>query len=158
MLSKASKATRLIFARPRRAWLMAEIAAWTLVLSYALRFRSLPDALRILSVQNSASVEGKLDQMEIATAVDAVLGMNLAMFRQICWRRAILLHHFLGREGLATSIVFGLRINPGGEVLGHAWLETDGQPLLEAEPPNYRVTYRFPSDEICKVDLKQIPG
>ena len=158
MLSKASKATRLMFARPRRAWLMARIAAWTLVLSYALRFRSLPAALRMLSVQSPAAVEGKLDQMEIATAVDAVLGMNLAMFRQICWRRAILLHHFLGREGLATTIVFGLRISPGGGVRGHAWLERDGRALLEAEQPNYRVTYRFPSDEICKVDLNQIPG
>lgn len=138
---------------------MAQIAGWTLILAGALRFRSLPAALNMLSVQGGReNPEGKLDQREIATAVDAVLGMNLAMFRQICWRRAILLHHFLGREGLATTVVFGLRINPGGEMRGHAWLEADGQVLLESEEPNYRVTYKFPSDDVCNVDLKQMPA
>ena len=148
----------MILVRPRRAWLMIQVAAWAFILSGALRFRSLPAALRTLSVRTPPeNLAGKLDQMEIATAVDAVLGINLAMLRQICWRRAILLHHFLGREGIPTTIVFGVRLNPGGEVHGHAWLEADGRVLLEAEPSNYRVTYKFPSDENCNVDLKQIP-
>ena len=158
MLSTALKATRLILVRPRRAWLMAQVAGWASILAYALRFRSLPAALRILSVKTEpATLTGKPDQTEIATAVDAVLGMNVSVFRQICWRRAILLHHFLGREGMPTTIVFGARIDPGGEVKGHAWLEADGRVLLEKEQPNYRVTYRFPSDETCNVDLDQIP-
>ncbi len=129
-----------------------------MILSGALRFRSLPAALHMMSVPHqSVDVQGRHDHTEIVTAVDAVLNMNLAMFRQICWRRAILLHHFLGREGLATTVVFGVRLNPGGEIRGHAWLEANGSVLLEAEPPNYRVTYKFPSDEVCHVDLKQMP-
>jgi hypothetical protein len=159
VLRKALSATRLILVRPQRAWLMARIAGWTLILSYAVRFRSLPAALRMLSVQDrTRNVAGKVDPTEIATAVDAVLGMNVAMFRQSCWRRAILISHFLGQEGLATTVVFGLRVNPGGEIQGHAWLETEGRVLLEPEQPNYRVTYKFPSGEVCTVDLEQIAG
>ena len=131
---------------------MAQVAGWALVLYGAIRFRSLPSALRLLAVQPGPG-KAAFEPERISTAVDAVLGMNVFVFRSICWKRAILLHHFLGREGKATIIVFGLRIEPGGELKGHAWLEADGRAIFETQEPNYKVTFTFPSDDECNVDL-----
>jgi hypothetical protein len=40
-----------------------------------------------------------------------------------------------------------VRNETGGKVAGHAWLEANGQPILETAPPEYIVTYSFPSNE-----------
>ena len=150
------RALRLFFARPRRAWLLSRIAIWTLVLSCVLRLRSLPTALRTLSGPTDGEPsEPTSDSQELATAVDAILGMNRFVFRPVCWKRAILLRKFLAEQGHPSAVVFGVR-NEGGKLTGHAWLESNGSPIYEAERPDYTVTYRFPSEELCKVDLRQM--
>jgi len=93
---------------------------------------------------------------ELVTAVDALLGMDLLVFRPVCWKRAILLHRLLGLQGYATTIVFGVRASAKEEIAGHAWLERAGTPIFESTPPDYVVTYRFPSTDSCSVDLRQI--
>ena len=129
---------------------------WTLILSCVLRFRSLPTALRTLSVPTDRERrESTSDGQEIATAVDAVLGINRFVFRPVCWKRAILLRKFLAEQGHPSVVVFGVR-NESGKLTGHAWLETNGSPIHELERPDYTVTYRFPSDEPCRVDLRQM--
>jgi hypothetical protein len=149
-------ALRLFFARPRRAWLLSRIAVWTLILSCIMRFRSLPTALRTLSVPTDRAREvSTSDGQQLATAVDAVLRVNRFVFRPVCWKRAILLRKFLAEQGHPSAIVFGVR-NESGKLTGHAWLESNGSPIYEAETPDYTVTYRFPSDEACEVDLSQM--
>lgn len=157
MLDSTGKVLRLTLFRPRRAWLMARIAGWAVILSSAVRFRSLPSALQLLSVQPSQKQNGQdvLDD-ELSTAIDAVLGLDRFVFRPICWKRAALLHHFLGLQGCATTIVFGLRKDAKGELKGHAWLEENGRPVFERDEPNYTVTYRFPSTLTCDVDLARM--
>ena len=149
-------ALSLFFARPRRAWLLSRIAIWTLILSCVLRFRSLPTALRTFSVlPDRARTDAATDGQQLATAVDAVLAMNRFVFRPVCWKRAILLRKFLAEQGHPSAVVFGVR-NESGKLTGHAWLESNGSPIYEAETPDYTVTYRFPSDEACEVDLSQM--
>jgi Transglutaminase-like superfamily len=136
---------------------MARVAGWAVLLSLAIKLRSLTSALRLLSAQPRKKKDpDDVTNDEISTAVDAVLGLNVFVFRQVCWKRAILLHHFLGRQGHDTTIVFGIRKEPGGELKGHAWLEVDGRTVLEKDKPEYMVTYRFPSPENCNVDLTQL--
>ncbi|HWP55168.1 MAG TPA: lasso peptide biosynthesis B2 protein [Pyrinomonadaceae bacterium] len=147
---------QLIVVRPRRAWLMVRVAAWAVVLSSTVRFCSLPTALNLLTVKRAGQYGASLDQPEIVSAVDAVLGMNVLVFEPICWKRATLLHRFLGLRGFDTTIVFGLRKDPAGELAGHAWLENAGKPILESDEPNYTVTYRFPSAEHCNVELARL--
>jgi len=149
-------ALSLFFARPRRAWLLSRIAIWTLILSCVLRFRSLPTALRTLSVPTDRERRAAAsDGQELATAVDAVLGINRFVFRPVCWKRAILLRKFLAEQGQPSVVVFGVR-NESGKLTGHAWLESNGAPIHESERPDYTVTYRFPSDEPCEVDLSRM--
>ncbi len=153
MVQNALRAVRVMVLRPRRAWLMIRIAVWALVFSAAVRFRSLPSALQLLSPSAGGDLSRCADDEEIARAVQSVLGMNFFVFKQICWKRAALLHRFLGLRGYATTIVFGLRKEDSGELIGHAWLEANGKPILEGEDPNYTVTYTFPSTQECSVDL-----
>jgi hypothetical protein len=63
------------------------------------------------------------------------------------------LHRYLTLSGINSRIVFGVRRGPQGEVDGHAWLESDGTPILEATAPNYKVTYAFPSNDPFEADL-----
>jgi len=69
------------------------------------------------------------------------------VFKPICWKRGAVLHRYLSRNGITTRFIFGVRNDAGGKVAGHAWLESEGEPILESAPPEYVVTYRFPSNE-----------
>ena len=147
----------MILFRPGRAWLLGRISVAAILLSSTIRFRPLDSVLRSFSV--AASDDGKeLDAKasELVTAVDAVLGMNRLAFKRVCWKRAILLHRLLGQSGYATTIVFGVRRPNSDGLAGHAWLERYGAPIFEPTHPDYVVTYKFPSNDSCDVDLHQL--
>lgn len=88
-----------------------------------------------------------MKQDELARAIDLLLSADVFIFKPVCWKRAAVLHRYLSRKGVPTRIVFGVRNEAGGKVTGHAWLEANGQPILESAPPEYVVTYGFPSNE-----------
>ena len=77
------------------------------------------------------------NQNELARAIDLLLSADFLMFKPICWKRAAVLHRYLSRNGITTRIIFGVRNETGGKVDGHAWLEADGQPILES---THRIT------------------
>jgi len=150
------KAPHLTFAIVRRFWqhpreslLLCRMAWWVTILSVAARQCSLPRALRIVSTptSKSASEFSKKDQDELGRGIDLVLSADVLVFRPICWKRAAVLHRFLALRGITTRICFGVKPGVADKVEGHAWLEADGQPILEKEPPDYVVTYSFPSDD-----------
>jgi hypothetical protein len=152
-----SKAVKLIGTRPNRALLLLRLGLWVAILSLVVKLCSLPRALRIVSASTRGrSPAGARSEQELVTAVDAVLGLNVFVFRPVCWKRAAILHRYLSVRGRATTIKFGLRKGPGGSLDGHAWLEADGCPILEKEIPDYTVTYVFPSQAICEIELSSL--
>jgi hypothetical protein len=54
---------------------------------------------------------------------------------------------------MRTRIIFGIRNDKTGKVSGHAWVELGGEPILEATPPDYVVTYSFPSQQRFDAEL-----
>jgi Transglutaminase-like superfamily len=125
------------------------MAWWVTMLSVASRCVSLPRALAIVAGSETRPA-GAIDpvvQQRLARAIDLLLSADVFHFKPICWKRAAVLHRYLSRNGLSTRIIFGVRNEPGGKVAGHAWLEAAGEPILESTPPEYVVTYRFPSNE-----------
>lgn len=131
---------------------MTRMALWVVVLSSVVKISSLPSALRLLSTHprsNRTTASGA----DLATAIDAVLGVNFLVLRPSCWKRAAVLHHYLSLNGVPTTIVFGLRKEESGELKGHAWLQSAGEPLLEKQLPAYTVTYSFPSAQSFEGDL-----
>ena len=122
------------------------MAWWVVVLSVTARCYSLPRALQIIAGRENTKVSGQ-HQDELARAIDLLLSADIFIFKPICWKRAAVLHRYLSRSGMTTRIIFGVRNDTGGKVTGHAWLEANGQPILESQPPDYVVTYSFPSNE-----------
>ena len=134
--------------KPARAWLLARMATWVVILSALVKLFPLPRALRFVATDVRSKATGHPVELdELSSAIDALLEMDVFIFKPNCWKRATVLHRYLALGGIATTIVFGLRKELDGELKGHAWLESEGHPLLESEPPLYTITYVFPSTE-----------
>jgi len=140
---------RRFWQQPREALFLCRVAWWIAVLSVVARYCSLPRALRIVATRtsNTGSEFSTKEQDELAGCIDLVLSADVLMFRPICWKRAAVLHRFLALRGISTRICFGVKPGVADKVTGHAWLEADGQPILEKEPPDYVVTYSFPTGD-----------
>ncbi len=128
---------------------MCRMAWWVVVLSVAARRYSLPRALEIVAGRQSdrPTLVDPVEHQRLARAIDLLLSADVLMFKPICWKRAAVLHRYLSQSGTQTRIIFGVRNDRSGTVTGHAWLEVEGQPILETTPPDYVTTYRFPSNE-----------
>ena len=154
MFHLLDRAIRLIVRRPARAWLLVRMAAWVMILSGLVKVLTLPRALRFVATDVRSNRDThKVDARDLSTAIDALLGVDLFMFTPNCWKRATVLHRFLALNGIATTIVFGVRKEADGELKGHAWLQTDDRPFLESEPPLYNITYTFPSGQSFDTEL-----
>jgi len=151
-----ARATRKAFLGPSEALLLFRMSAWVIALSVAVKLFPLPRALRLVStsMRNPTDRPKEETQKRLANAVDLVLKADLLAFKPICWKRAAVLHRYLALEGISSHIVFGMRKETDGNVSGHAWLESNGEVILESAPPHYSVTYTFPSRGPFEVDLK----
>lgn len=157
--SFAMRATRKFVSQPGEALLLCRMAWWVSVLSISARCYSLPRALTLVAGSKTKQTlagdkaaqqrlaQQRLAQQHLARAIDLLLSVDFFLFKPICWKRAAVLHRYLSRNGIATRIIFGVRHDADGKVAGHAWLEAEGEPILESAPPEYVVTYRFPSNE-----------
>jgi hypothetical protein len=143
---------------PVESTLILRMAAWVSLLSLLVKFQSLPRVLQIIAVKvprdsPRPAVETKRN---LVSAIDLLLGTDLLIFKPICWKRAAILHRYLALNGIATRIVFGMRKAADGAVDGHAWLEVAGKPILENTVPDYKVTYAFPSQDVCNFELSAL--
>ena len=140
-----SGVTRKLVTSPGEAWLLLRMAWWVAVLCATARLYSLPRALQIVAGNdNGKQPVSAVNEKELERAIDLLLSVDFLIFTPICWKRAAVLHRYLSHNGMRTRIIFGVRNETGGRVAGHAWLEHDGQPILEKTPPEYIVTYSFP--------------
>ncbi len=146
----AGRATRLTRIDPRDAALSARMALWVVLVSLLARVLPLPRAHRITATRlrggpDSRREGGHADAARLARALDRVLGLDLLVFRRSCWRRAMVLHRFLARQGIESRINFGVKTTDG-VLTGHAWLERDGEPFLEDAAGAYVVTFSLPHE------------
>jgi len=61
--------------------------------------------------------------------------------RSRCLLQSLVLTRLLARRGIASAFVIG--VAPGAEFLGHAWVESDGVPLLPTREGTYRRLVRL---------------
>jgi hypothetical protein len=148
-LHLTSAAVRKCFSKPGEALLLLRMAWWVSVLSTAAKLCPLPRALELVSGRQPE--QSQIQDVELPTrlarSIDLLLSADLLFFKPRCWKRAAVLRRYLSRHGITTTILFGVRNDAVGKVSGHAWLEENGKPILESSPPEYVVTYTFPSDE-----------
>jgi Transglutaminase-like superfamily len=130
------------------AALAIRIAAWVAAVSLMMKIMSLPRVMRVAAPRRRRRVEVQDPaalQAKVARVLDSLLATNTLFLTPSCWKRAIVLHRQLALKGISTRVVFGVRKDAVGLLDGHAWLEADGKPLLEATAPEYAVTYSFPA-------------
>ena len=104
--------------------------------------------------KNSAAISERL-----ASQLDQLLDFNILCFTPTCWKRAAVLHRYLALNGIETRVVFGVRQELKEPLAGHAWLEINGIPILEANQPEYVVTYTYPpesKDEVGRQKAERI--
>ena len=149
---------RKLVLNPSETFLIARMALWVSILSLLVKLKPLPRALELVAARSKGSSNEPPEEtiQRLARAMDMLLRTELFVFKPICWKRAAVLHRYLALNGISSQIVFGVRKGPQGEIDGHAWLESDGEPILEATAPNYKVTYAFPSHDSFEVDLASL--
>jgi len=142
----AARGARFVVREPGSALLALRMSAWVAALSLFVKFMPLPRALGLVAPGRLGRAAGDPSEAQAALArlLDAVLASDFWVFTPTCWKRAPVLHRYLALRGIETRIVFGVRREGDNALSGHAWLEREGRPLLEAEAPDYRVTYSFP--------------
>jgi hypothetical protein len=158
LVQVVARGGRKLVLDPGESFLIARMALWVSILSLLVKLRPLPRALELVSARSKGSSHEPPEEttQRLARAMDMLLRADLLVFKPICWKRAAVLHRFLALNGITSRIVFGVRKGPQGEIDGHAWLESDGEPILEATAPNYKVTYAFPSHDAFEVDLTSL--
>ena len=153
-----TRAARKAVLGPAETFLLLRMAGWVTVLSLAVKALPLPRALSLLSTRTrpGAQTPNAATKKRLADAIDLLLKADLLILKPICWKRAAVLHRYLALNGITTRIQFGMRREADGSISGHAWLEENGSPILELTPPNYAVTYSFPSSENFEIDLQSL--
>ncbi|MCZ7572067.1 MAG: lasso peptide biosynthesis B2 protein [Ardenticatenaceae bacterium] len=80
--------------------------------------------------------------------IDATVQLFRVVPLGFCLRRSLVRYVLLRRAGLPVEIVFGARPEDtgSGSLIGHAWLEFDGAPWMEAPEhlDGYTAMYRYP--------------
>lgn len=143
-LGVVAAAARLFRRDPRSFLLSARMAGWMVVISIVARFVSLPAMLRLAETRRRWPPSSRLPAEELARRIDRVFHAGLVTDGS-CWKRSAVLRRYLLLDGIETEVVFGVRRESEGRLAGHAWLERDGVPFLEREPPEYTVTFRHPA-------------
>jgi hypothetical protein len=133
--------------KPGEAFLLMRMAVWVALLSVLIKLLPLPRVLSLVAAtgRDIKPRDTRMTQQRLAQLIDALLGINVLCFTPTCWKRAPVLHRYLALYGIRTRIVFGVRKEKETLLAGHAWLEADGRPFLEASPPDYTPTYSFPA-------------
>jgi hypothetical protein len=150
---KTPKSKRLALAlvrktlrHPKELFLMVRMASWIGVVSLVARLWSLPKALEFVSGKDIAENRDRVDlEKRLANTLDQLLSADVVFLKPKCWKRAAVLRRYLSKNGIPTTIVFGVRRDNQGNLDGHAWLEFEGEPILEKAAPEYVVTYRYPT-------------
>jgi hypothetical protein len=132
---------------PASALLISRMALWIAVLPVLLRHLRVERVIKLATPRHRPTQKQgpvrELRQERIGELADRILKLDLLCFTPTCWKRAIVLYRFLALEGINSQVVFGVR-QSDGELKGHAWLETEGGPILEVEKPEYARTFAYP--------------
>src|SRR6266436_595544 len=125
------RAARMLFRKPAAALLLYRMAGWVFAVTIMLRFMPIPRVLAVVrpSMKDRADpVDSQTVQARLGRLMDLLLGQEFLSLTTTCWKRAIVLHRFLGLEGIDSRVLFGVRKSVDGQLVGHAWLERDGIP------------------------------
>jgi len=168
------------FPSPGYLWLFCRVAAWTMVfIPVIYKFRSLPRFMKILTPREKTDQEltPELDiKFGLVNSYVVMILKNYPELRgRMCFRRSLVLYHFLLLDGVPARFVMGVRrkkddhqtTSPAeqatgqnraipfqaprrirSEIIGHAWIEINGNHYRDemAGAYHYFVTFAWPEE------------
>jgi hypothetical protein len=114
--------------------LVLETAAGAVSIEIELMTRSLRDVLR-KSERNAGKSTAPAEEADVMCArAGRVVRRVYRAFPiwNTCLRRSLVLHRMLRKRGIAADFRIGIG-KDGERLLGHAWVESDGNPILDNE-------------------------
>jgi len=96
------------------------------------------------SLPPAASRAVPLDVAEAVIAASERLFERLRLLPDTCLYRALARYAVLRRAGHPARFVMGLDPK-AADIVGHAWVELDGEPVGEAVEPGLTVTFSYPA-------------
>lgn len=106
--------------------------AWLALGAAALQLKSLPFE-RVMRCE-APTAAGMLTQGEIARLVWAVIAARRrSWLRAVCIESALALRSMLRRRGVASTLHYGIRNDPGEGLKAHVWLSLGGKILIGGE-------------------------
>lgn len=119
---------------------------------------ALPPLVQLVSIERIAAwihrsnararPDDSVDDEALAEWVDRVLNHLPPPWHRTCLRRAVVLQYLLQRTGRPAELRIGVRRDPSGTLLAHAWLTRHDQPCLEPgidQASSYQVITTLPS-------------
>jgi hypothetical protein len=119
------------------ARLLPALVAARAVVPLAVRTVALPTFLQRAPVRTSEPPVVIDDAIAVIRGFEATL-RRLPRGTGTCLTRSLWRVVALRRGGIPVDFVLGVRADPRGRPVGHAWLELDGAPFLELRPEQLR--------------------
>lgn len=147
--SLALRVSSFIYHKPGASWLLIRMASWVGMLTVLIRILPLPRMLKLMQPRRRVTPCPNIGDAEtqdgLAQLLDMLLRTEFLCFTPTCWKRAPILQRYLALRNIESQVVFGVRREEDNRLKGHAWLEVNGEPLLEKESPDYIKIFTFPS-------------
>jgi hypothetical protein len=132
---------RTVFSFSARDWILLA-QAWSLLLVIDIALRILPFRKVQIWMKSQQEKEISAAQAEILIrrSSDFVeLAARNHLYPMTCLRRSLVKQYLLSQRGVNTDLFIGVRRNQE-KLEAHAWLEYQGQPIGEKEPPTGQFT------------------
>lgn len=86
----------------------------------------------------AAQPDPAVDDQALAEWVDRVLGWMPWPWHRTCLKRSMAIYALLARAGRPVALQVGVRRDSAGALAAHAWLEREGEVVLERGPESIR--------------------
>jgi hypothetical protein len=129
-------------------WLRLRMIAVLALLPFALRVLPVSRIVALLTPERAPHEPRPVLLYSCAWWVDRLVDRWPFRFWGHCLRRSLALYFVAMRSGYPVVIALGIRRDGGRSVIGHGWLELEGEPFLEpGEHPEMRfvVMQRLPA-------------
>ena len=116
-----------------------ELSVWRVSLPVLRRALTLERLIRLTAAPSDKTRDVRLEQLSVKVAA--------LLWRRSdgpCLERSVALHRVLGRVGANPTLVCGM-IRTDVGLIGHAWVEADGRPMIDGDDPNgmYTIIARY---------------
>ena len=115
---------------PMELWLAMRIGSWAMVLPFLVMFMPLPSLARLMWTSTTRANGDPGRPERIIEFINWIYRSRRLTTRNRCLERGLLLYRYLSRYNRDPRLIVGFR-KDGKDLLGHAWVTTDGRPIDE---------------------------